>query len=160
MALFDHVGELVHTMAPTGLGDVHMRSHRRGLKVWFGPTTPIKEHYEAQMIPRRHVDGADGAALEIGFHAEHKAVAANEAVLDALVAERRSWKRELGDETEFGCFLGNDTWRRISDVWLDPAMDDPDLAFEIASRLVDYLLVIEPIRQARTADRHDPAEAG
>lgn len=149
MTLFDEVGELVHTMAPDGLGDVHRRSHRRGIKVWFGPATPGKEHYEAQMIPRRHVDGTDGAALEIGFHTEHKDVAANEAVLDALLAERRSWQCELGDQTESGPFLGHDSWRRISDVWLDPEMDDPDIAFAIASRLVDYLLVIEPIRQAR-----------
>lgn len=149
MSLFDEVGELVHTMAPTELGDVHMRSHRRGVKVWFGPATPTKEHYEAQVIPRRHVDGADGTAIEIGFHAEHRDANANDAVLDVLVAERATWRRELGAETEAGPFLGNDTWRRVSDVWLDPEMDDPDLAFEIASRLVDYLLVIEPIRRSR-----------
>lgn len=149
MLLFDEVGELVHSMAPDGLGELHMRAHRRGLKVWFGPATPIKEHYEAQVIHRRHVDGSDGVALEIGFHSEHKDAAVNDAVLDSLVAERPSWRRELGDEAESGPFLGNDTWRRISDVWLDPEMDDPELAFEIAGRLVDYVTQLEPIRQRR-----------
>ncbi len=157
MLLFEEVAELVHSMAPDGLGDIHMRTHRRGIKVWFGPKTPIKEHYEAQLIPRRHVDGADGAALEIGFHAEHKDAAANDAVLDVLVAENGTWRRELGDETESGVFLGNDSWRRISDVWLDPEMGDPELGFEIASRLVDYLILLEPIRQATSSARRSGA---
>ena len=148
MLLFDEVAELIHTMSPEGLGEIHMRSHRRGVKVWFGPKTPIKEHYEAQFMPRRHVDGADGLALEIGFHAEHKDEASNDAVLAVLDAAKTSWRRELGRETESGAFLGNDTWRRISDVWLEPDVDDPELGFEIASRLVDYLTVLEPIRQA------------
>lgn len=148
MLLFDEVAELIHMMSPEGLGEIHMRSHRRGVKVWFGPKTPIKEHYEAQFMPRRHVDGADGLALEIGFHAEHKDEASNDAVLAVLDAAKTSWRRELGKETESGAFLGNDTWRRISDVWLEPDVDDPELGFEIASRLVDYLTVLEPIRQA------------
>ena len=148
MMLFDEVGELVHTMAPNDLGTIHMRSHRRGIKVWFGPKNPIKEHYEAQFIPRRNVDGADGLALEIGFHAEHKDEATNAAILDVFDAAKTSWRRELGEETESGTFLGNDTWRRVSDVWLEPEVDDPELGFEIASRLVDYLMVLEPIRQA------------
>ncbi len=148
MQLFDEVGELVHTMAPDDLGDVHMRSHRRGLKVWFGPNAPVKEHYEAQLIPRRHVDGKDGVALEIGFHSEHKDAAANDAIIDRLVARKKHWQRELGPEAEPGSFLGNDSWRRISDVWLEPDLDDRELGFEIASRLVDYLTTLEPIRQS------------
>ncbi len=149
MQLFDEVGELVRTMAPDELGDVQMRSHRRGLKVWFGPTSPIKEHYEAQLIPRRHVDRTDGLALEIGFHAEHKDETENDAVIGVLLAAKKRWQRELGAEAESGAFLGNDGWRRISDIWLEPDLDDPELGFEIASRLVDYLTTLEPIRQSR-----------
>ncbi len=93
------------------------------------------------------MDGSDGLVLEIGFHAEHKDESANDAVLAVLEASEKSWRRELGKETESGRFLGNDTWRRVSDVWLEPDVDDPELGFEIASRLVDYLTVLEPIRQ-------------
>jgi len=33
-------------------------------------------------------------------------------------------------------------------VWLEPDLDDPDLAFEMAARLVDYLHAIEPVLSA------------
>ena len=147
--LFDEVEEVVRSMAPDGLGTLQIRTHRRGIKVWFGPKAPVKEHYEAQFIPRRHVDGGDGHALEIGFHAEHREESANDAALDALLAEKKTWQNELGIEAEPGAFLGNTTWRRISDVWLDADPDDPELGFEIASRLVDYLDIIEPLRRLR-----------
>ena len=42
-------------------------------------------------------------------------------------------------------FLGRaEHWRRISEVWPDPDLSEPGLAFEIASRLVDYVTALEP----------------
>lgn len=149
LRLFDEVAELVTSMAPEGLGHLRVRAHRRGVKIWFGPEKPIKEHYEAQFIPRRYVDDLDGTALEIGFHAEHPSAAANDEALTALLAKKKVWAKELGKGAESGPFLGNGDWRRLSDVWLDADPEDPELAFEIASRLVDYLDLLEPIRQSR-----------
>lgn len=145
--LFDHVADVVTSMAPSGLGELRFRTHRRGIKVWFGPEKPSKEHYEAQIIPRRYVDGTDGVAIEIGFHAEQTDEPTNQSVLDRLVAARASWGEELGAEAVAGPFLGRDSWRRLSEVWLDADLDDPELAFELGSRLVDYLDLLEPIRQ-------------
>ncbi len=62
--LFADAGELLRMMVPGGLGDIRTRAHRRGVKVWFGPEKPTREHYEAQLIPRRFVDDRDGAVLE------------------------------------------------------------------------------------------------
>lgn len=152
--LFAEVGDLVRSMAPDGIGDVRIHARRWGIKVWTGPSKPTREHYEGQFIPRRHLvdtgdsdaSGRDGMALEIGFHAEHKDEAENQAVLDRLNASSKLWRKELGKPAEAGVFLGRDSWRRISEVWLDAEMDDPELAMEVASRLVDYLSVLEPIR--------------
>ncbi len=145
--LFDHVSDIVVSMAPEGLGEFRYRSHRRGVKVWFGPSKPPRVHYEAQVIPRRYVDGSDGLAIEIGFHAEEKDESTNQAALEVLLANRKVWAKELGREAEAGEFLGRDSWRRLSEVWLDPDLEDPELPFELASRLVDYLDLLEPIRQ-------------
>lgn len=145
--LFAEVAQLVRTMVPDGLGDVRTRAHRRGIKVWFGPTTPTREHFEAQIIPGHHVD-EDGPVLEVGFHAEHPDESANQAIADVLESNRGVWGDELGAHAELGHFHGRDSWRRLSETWpgageLD---NDPDAAFEIACRLIDYLSVIEPLR--------------
>lgn len=140
--LFDQVADAVTSM--TG-SDVHVRAHRRGIKAWFGPGKPPREHYEAQVMPRRHVDGRDGVALEIGFHAEHKELERNEQVIEEARAKEKSWRRQLGKEAEIGVFYGADRWRRISEVWIDPDLEDPELSFEIAARLVDYLTALQPI---------------
>ena len=66
--MFDEVAELVRAMSPAEIGEVHVRAHRRGVKVWFDTEAPTKEHYEAQMLSRRYVDGIEGTAIEIGFH--------------------------------------------------------------------------------------------
>jgi len=137
---------VVRGMAGEGLGDLQLRSHRRGVKVWFGSSKPDRLHYEAQLIPRRYVDETDGAAIEIGFHAELPDEKANQKALDLLLAGKKAWSKELGNEAEAGPFLGRDTWRRLSEVWLDPDLEDPDLAFEVGSRLVDYLELLEPLR--------------
>ena len=92
-----------------------------------------------------HVDGLDGTVLEIGFHAEHRDEAENVAVIERLDAAK-GWRRTLGGDAETGVFFGADGWRRVSEVWHDTDVDDPDLAFEVAARLVDYLAALEPLR--------------
>lgn len=127
------------------LGPVHSSSHRRGLKVWFGPDSgkAAREHFEAQLI---RLDGE--AALEIGFHAEHRTEAENEAALARLGPHRATWRKALGDDAVEGPFLGMETWRRISEVWPPPDPDDPEQTIEIAARLADYVDAIEPLRRA------------
>ena len=141
---FEHVLDAVESLLGDDHGTVHGSSHRRGVKVWFGTTDgrAAKEHYEAQLIRM----GGD-AALEIGFHAEHRDPAANQATLDALVAAERSWRPDLGAEAETGTFIGMDEWTRISEVWEPPDPDDPEAPMEIAARLADYIDAIEPLRQ-------------
>ena len=41
----------------------------------------------------------------------------------------------------------HDRWRRISEVWDAPDPDDPDATIEIAARLADYVIAIEPLRR-------------
>lgn len=144
--LFAEVSQLVRTMVPDGIGEVQTRSHRRGVKVWFGPGKPTREHYEAQVIPGR-LANSDGVLLEVGFHAEHADEAANQAVADRLESKTKLWREELGPPAELDTFLGRDSWRRLSETWPDAEDldDDPDAAFEIACRLVDYISVVEPI---------------
>lgn len=140
--LFDQVADAVQSMAGP---DVHVRAHRRGIKAWFGPLKPPRQHFEAQVMPRRYVDGQEGVAIEIGFHAEHKDRDQNEQVVQDARAKEKSWRRQLGKEAEIGVFFGADQWRRISEVWIEPDLDDPELSFEIAARLVDYLSALQPI---------------
>jgi len=85
-------------------------------------------------------------AVEIGFHAEHKDQAKNVAVIDRLTKSQKQWRKELGKHPEIATFYGADNWRRVSEPWIEPDLEDPEIAFEIASRLVDYVSVIEPAR--------------
>lgn len=140
--LFDHVADAVQSMMGS---EVRLRSHRRGLKAWFGPEKPPRAHYEAQVMPRRYVDGQDGTALEIGFHAEHKDPGRNDKLVGSARSHEKKWRKQLGEEAEIGVFFGADQWRRISEVWIEPDLDDPELSFEIAARLVDYLTALGPI---------------
>lgn len=146
--LFEQVGEAARSMTPPELGVFRCRSHRRGIKVWFDTDKAGREHFEAQLLSRRHVDGTEGMALEVGFHAEHREEDKNEAVIARLNTRASAWRKVLGDEAEVGLFFGADGWRRVSEVWLEPDLEDPDLAFEVAARLVDYVSVIEPARKA------------
>ena len=146
LPLFDQVADLVRAMTPDELGRVRMRAHRRGVKVWFDTDTAPKEHYEAQLLARRHVDALEGMALEIGFHTEHGDLERNVAVIDRVVETEEVWREQLGDEAEVDTFFGAENWRRISEAWIEPDLDDPDLAFEIAGRLVDYMSAIEDAR--------------
>jgi hypothetical protein len=143
--LFDGVAEACRGMTPATLGPLHVRSHRYGVKAWFGSPTPVKEHYEAQVIGAQHVPGATVLALEIGFHSEYPKVAENEAVIDRLRATESTWRKELGVDVVVGEFLGRDSWRRVSETWADPNLDDEELVLDLAMRLVDYFTALEPL---------------
>lgn len=144
--LFEQIADVVRALTPDELGELRVRAHRRGVKVWFDSAKPTAEHYEAQQLPRRYVDGKNGMAIEIGFHAENADVSVNEAVVDHVLTSEKKWRKGLGAEAEVGEFFGAENWRRISEAWIEPDLDDPELAFEVASRLVDYLTAIEPAR--------------
>ena len=125
-----------------------MRSHRYGVKAWFGSPTPDKEHYEAQVVGARYVPGAKTLGVEIGFHAEHPKTADNDAVIERLLAAEKKWRKALGTDVVVGPFLGRaDTWRRASETWADPNLDDDELVMELAARLVDYIIALEPPRR-------------
>lgn len=147
-SLFEEVADALHGAAPEDLGELRCTHHRYGIKVWLGPSTkPPREHYEAQVIGRQHVPEATVLAIEVGFHAEHADAAANEVVISALVRAERSWRRRLGNEPCVGGFLGRPGgWRRVSEVWPDPDLSDPELVFELAARLTDYVTALEPYR--------------
>lgn len=142
---FEHVLDAFEGFVGDDEGTVHARSHRRGLKVWFGTAAgaAAKEHYEAQLI---RVDG--DAALEIGFHAEYSDPTRNDEVLARLVDAEGAWRPAIGDEAVCGTFLGMEAWRRISEVWEPPDHDDPEAPIEIAARLADYVRALEPARAA------------
>lgn len=156
LSLFDEVADALRgSVSPaTGDGPLRCRARRYGLKVWFGPETPPREHYEAQVIGPHGVEGATVLALEIGFHAEHSKVADNEAVIERLLRGEAKWRRVLGDEAVVGEFLGRaGSWRRISETWPDPDLGAPDLAIELADRLREYLTALEPLRRAEVSAR-------
>ena len=59
-------------------------------------------------------------------------------------AQRRNPEAQVGD------FIGrSDHWRRISETWPDPDLGDGGLVIEIAARLTDYIVAIEPVRRRR-----------
>ncbi|WP_329520634.1 hypothetical protein [Spirillospora sp. NBC_01491] len=146
--LFDQVGEVVRGTTPTELGDLHLRVHPRGVKAWFDTPEPGREHYEAQLINADLLPQARTRALEIGFHAEHRAETDNDAALTRLTAAEPRWRPQLGTAPVAGPFIGPATWRRVSETWLDPDLDGPDIAIEIGVRLVDYMRALEPHRTA------------
>lgn len=149
IGLFDAVADTLRSLLPAETGEWHCRTHRRGIKVWFGPAAGNKEHYESQVLARRHVDGIDGLTIETGFHSEHNDVAANDEVVERVLGAEKKWRKSLGAEAEAGPFYGRpEDWRRISEIWIEPDLDDPELAFELATRLTDYIETIEPLRQA------------
>jgi hypothetical protein len=149
LLLFDEVAEALRSLLPGTLGELHVRTHRYGAKVWFGTSSPPREHYEAQVVGPRHVADAEILAVEVGFHSEHPNPAENEKVLAGLVKQQKRWRRVLGDEAVAGDFLGRtDDWKRVSETWPDPDLSDPDLGFELATRLLDYVTALEPVRRS------------
>lgn len=142
---FDDAADVVRGLVPPELGVIHLRARRYGLKVWFGTEEMPRVHYEAQIIGASHVAGARVLAIEIGFHAEHRRVAENDAVIARLARQERRWRRVIGSEAVVGAFLGRaDVWRRVSETWPDPDLGEPELALEIGTRLTDYITALEP----------------
>ena len=150
-SLFEDVADALRVLPRADLGELHCSHHRYGIKVWVGPAVKApREHYEAQVIGRQHVPDATTLAIEVGFHSEYPEEADNEAVISTLVRSERSWRKQLGQEALVGTFLGRaEHWRRISEVWPDPDMGDPELVFELAARLNEYLTALEPSRRTR-----------
>lgn len=145
--LFEEVGDALRGMLPPDLGELRLRVRRYGIKVWFGPTDPPREHYEAQVISPDAVKDAKVVALEIGFHAEHSAANDNTKVIAALLEREGEWRPVVGDAAVVGPFLGRATsWRRVSETWPDPDLGDPELAIELAAQLADYITALEPAR--------------
>lgn len=146
LGLFDEIAEAVRGLVPSELGELRTKARRYGLKAWYGPLQPPREHYEAQVIGAEHVDDATVLALEVGFHAEHHSPQVNDEALAPLIAGERSWRRSLGKAAVAGPFLGRpDDWRRLSETWADPDLDDPELSIEVATRLADYITLLEPL---------------
>ena len=77
-------------LLPPELGELRTRHHRYGIKVWFGPAKPTREHYEAQVIGAKHVAEATVLAIEVGYHAEHRDPADNERALARAASAARS----------------------------------------------------------------------
>ena len=148
-SIFDDVADAVRGLVPQGLGDLRSTSHRYGVKVWLDDDKPPREHYEAQVIGREHAPGATVLALEVGFHSEYPKEADNEMVIARLLGSERRWRRDLGGEAVAGAFLGRAQWRRVSEVWPDPDLDEHGLVFELATRLTDYMTALEPYRTER-----------
>ncbi len=150
LSLFDEVGEALRSLAPPELGAQHHRAHRYGVKVWFGPATPTREHYEAQVVGADADPAAKVLALEVGFHSEYPKAADNEAVIAHLIANERRWRRAIGREAQVVGFIGRpDQWRRVSETWPDPDLGDGGLVMELALRLTDYITALEPVRRRR-----------
>lgn len=152
LGFFDQVDDVVRSLVDSDLGELRTRFHRRGIIVWFNTEKPTRSHFEAQMVGRHHVDGVTGLALEIGFHAEERDESSNQQILDDLSLVEGEWRPVLGSQAEAGQFLGSTTWRRISDVWIEPDLDDSDSPFEVGARLVDYLQALQPHLSGRRSD--------
>ncbi len=147
LSLFEEVAEALRGLLSNELGQVRCRWHRYGIKVWFGPERPPREHYEAQVIGPDYVESAT-LGLEVGFHAEHRDAADNDRIIAHLLDTEKEWRPKIGADAVIGPFLGRaDTWRRISEIWVDPDLDSTDLAFEVASRIGEYAAALEPVRR-------------
>jgi hypothetical protein len=150
LSVFEEVGEALRGLAPPELGEFRQRAHRYGVKVWFGPLTPPREHYEAQVVGRDADRRATVLAIEVGFHAEYPKAVENDAVIAHLLAHEKRWRRVIGKEAHVGEFLGRaDRWRRVSETWPDPDLGDGELVTELATRLTDYITALEPVRRGR-----------
>lgn len=149
---FDLVADaLVGFLPPSLRAEMGLRRGGQNLKVWFGPQP--REHYETQFVSGRVAKRPDAWVLEIGFHAEHPDVSANDDAVAKVVGAERTWRKALGDEPEPAPFLGRaaPVWRRVSELWGDLPGLEPDLAVEAAERLAAYVLAFEPVRNAAAA---------
>ncbi|HUW02895.1 MAG TPA: hypothetical protein VMW08_11125 [Acidimicrobiales bacterium] len=141
--LFDEVADVVGSLVPPDFADFEVRSRRWALKLWYGAGEATRAHYEAQVVSAELVEDASVLAIEVGWHAEHTSEADNQALLDRVLASEELWRPVLGPEAVAGPFLGRASWRRLSEVWSDPDLSDPDVGFEIGSRLTDYVTAVE-----------------
>ena len=150
LGLFEQVGETLRSLADPDHGELHFRAHRRGVKVWFGDDGDRnREHYESQVLARRHVDGSDGMTVETGFHAENREIERNDEIIARIDKAQKKWRKVLSADASTGPFYGRpEDWRRFSEVWIEPDLDDPELAFELAATLADYINIVEPLRRA------------
>lgn len=124
------------------------------LKVWYGDGEARREHFEVQSVSASGLRAAerpeDPPVLEIGFHAEHRDAARNDAVLEFLVSRSDDWRPVLGDEPEVGTFIGRQSsWRRVSELWTETAVLQPEAAIEAAERLADYIRALVPVLRHR-----------
>ena len=69
-------------------------------------------------------------------------------MITRLTATEPAWRELLGDDPVAGAFLGRSSWRRVSESWPVPEADDIDAAIEVAARLADYVLALEPVRRS------------
>jgi hypothetical protein len=160
-SLFDDAAAVLPSMIPESLGVLRVDARRWGLKAWFGGSAGGRSpsvHYEAQVIGARDVPGGDVRkyAVELGWHSEQSKVDDNEALMAVLLRGERTWRKVIGAEAECGEFLGRRSrpWRRVSECWPDPDLDDPALGYEMAARLADYITGLEPVlRKSKTTDR-------
>lgn len=147
--VFDEAASILRSLLPVELGELRQKVRRYGMKVWFGPDRPPRDHYEAQVIGPDASPEAEVLALEVGFHAEHPDERESQAVLDRLLADEARWRGIVGAEATAGTFLGRAThWRRISETWPDPDLGAEDLPLEVATRLADYITALEPVRRS------------
>ena len=146
LGVFDQVADAVRAQVPDELGVLRTQARRWGIKAWFDLEECPREHYEAQVIGAKHVPGAEMLALEVGFHVEHPKASDNNAAMELLSLAEKVWRGELGPDAVAGPFLGRPGWQRLSETWADPDLSDPELCFEIADCLANYINVIELIR--------------
>ena len=156
-SLFEDAAAVLPSMIPESLGVLRVEARRWGLKAWFGGAVGGRApsvHYEAQVIGARDVPAGvvvKRHAMEVGWHAEQSKAEDNEALLALFAASERTWRKVVGAEAECGLFLGRRSrpWRRVSETWPDPDLDDPALGFEVAARLTDYVTGLEPVLRKR-----------
>jgi hypothetical protein len=67
-------------------------------------------------------------------------------------AATKRWRKALGDDAEATGFLvpkggagRAKDWARLSETWPDPDLSDPDLPFELAARLTDFVVALQPL---------------
>jgi hypothetical protein len=147
-SFFEQVEDALVGFLPKNLRTFSSQRTGSNLKVWYGDDS--REHYEVQVLTR----GRHAAELEVGFHAEHRALARNDAVVSWFESCASEWRRSLGKTVTTGPFLGGQwpAWRRISELWTGPNLIGPESAVEAAHRLSLYIRVLEPVRRRRSTD--------
>ena len=147
LGTFDVVGEAVRALVPAELGPVHQRSHRYGIKVWFGADKPPRAALRGAGGGREARCGGQGAGhrgrVPRGAPAPRGQRRGRRACCSG--ARRRGARcsatmsrpvRSSGDRRTGGAC------RRRGPI---PDLGDPELAMEVATRLVDYVVAFEPL---------------